>query len=62
MSQTDFRDSPIVWFAEMLIALERHDIDRASEAKRELARLGWRISGCKPRTEKRTARGPGEPT
>jgi hypothetical protein len=60
-SDARFTDSPIVWFAEMLIALDRRDIDRAAEAKRQLARLGWVVKGCKPRTV-RTVSSPNQPT
>jgi hypothetical protein len=42
-------DSPIAWFAEMVFAWERRDIDRAAEAKRQLASLGWHVRYCKPR-------------
>jgi hypothetical protein len=44
-----FEDCPIAWFGEMVLALERRDIDRAAEAKRQLARLGWSILNHKPR-------------
>jgi hypothetical protein len=36
-------ESPIAWFGEMLRAWNRRDIDRAAEAKRQLARLGWSV-------------------
>lgn len=44
-----YEDSPIAWFGEMLMAWERGDIDRAAEAKRQLARLGWSVQYRKPR-------------
>ena len=44
-----FEDSPIAWFGEMLFALDRRDIDRAAEAKSQLARLGWSVQYRKPR-------------
>jgi hypothetical protein len=34
-------DSPIAWFGEMLIGLDRGDYRRVYQAQRELARLGW---------------------
>ena len=42
----DFRpeDSPIAWFGEMLIAIERGEFDRAAESQRQLDRLGWRVT------------------
>lgn len=44
-----YEDSPIAWFAEMLMAWERGDIDRAAGAKRQLLRLGWTVQYRKPR-------------
>jgi hypothetical protein len=38
-------ESPIAWFAEMVLAWDRRDIDRAAAAKRQLARLGWSVVG-----------------
>jgi hypothetical protein len=37
-------DQPIVWFAQLLIALDKGDFSRALRAQRELARLGWCIA------------------
>ena len=51
-----FEDSPVGWFAEMMFAWERGDIDRAALAKRQLTRLGWSVVYRKPRHE---ADGPG---
>jgi hypothetical protein len=45
-------DSPIAWFGEMLFALDRRDIDRAAEAKRQLTRLGWSVKYRKPRPDR----------
>jgi hypothetical protein len=47
----DFRpeDSPIAWFGEMLMAIDRGDFNRAAESQRQLDRLGWRVDRCKPR-------------
>jgi hypothetical protein len=41
----DFRpeESPIAWFGEMLLAIDRGDFQRAAESQRQLDRLGWRI-------------------
>ena len=50
-----FDDSPIAWFAEMVMAWERRDIDRAAEAKQELTRLGWSVKYRKPRPDGRKA-------
>lgn len=47
----NYHDSPIAWFAELLLASDRRDIDRAAEAKSELARLGWTFRYRKPRPE-----------
>jgi hypothetical protein len=46
-------DSPIAWFCEMLLAADRGDFQRAAEAQRELARLGFVISRHKPRADKK---------
>jgi hypothetical protein len=57
-SPDDFRpeENPITWFAEMLIALDRGNFRRASEAQDELARLGWRVDRQK-RRRARTVKG-----
>ncbi len=41
----DFRpeESPIAWFGEMLLAIDRGDWSRAAEAQCELNRLGWNV-------------------
>jgi hypothetical protein len=49
---TGFRpeESPIAWFGEMLIAIDRGDFDRAAaESQRQLDRLGWRVTRKKSR-------------
>jgi hypothetical protein len=64
MSRTDppddFRpeDYPIAWFAEMLIALERGEFQRAAESQQRLERLGWRVSpkGIGPMSRRPAAR------
>ncbi len=42
------KESPIVWFREMLLAVDRGDFHRAAESQRQLDRLGWQV------TQKRT--------
>lgn len=42
-------DSPIVWFSELLIAIDRGDYSRATESQRQLTRLGWSVQYRKPR-------------
>jgi hypothetical protein len=37
-------ESPIAWFGELLLAVDRGDFDRAAESQRQLDRLGWRVS------------------
>jgi len=61
----DFRpeESPIAWFGEMLLAIDRGDWSRAAEAQRELNRLGWNVdrrkTRQKPRKSRQTAAGKG---
>ena len=47
--RTQFQDSPIAWFGELLIALERGNYPRATEAQSHLARLGWKVTRSKAR-------------
>ncbi len=35
---------PIAWLAEMLIAINRGDFERAAESQRQLDRFGWRVT------------------
>jgi hypothetical protein len=37
-------DSPIAWFGELLMAIDRGDYRHASVAQSQLIRLGWRVS------------------
>lgn len=37
------RDCAAAWFVEMELALERGDLDRAAEARRQLERLGYEV-------------------
>ena len=37
-------ESPIAWFGEMLLAIDRGDFERAAESQRQLDRLGWRVN------------------
>ncbi|WP_165253828.1 hypothetical protein [Paludisphaera soli] len=50
-------ESPILWFGEMLLAVDRGDFDRAAECQRELTRLGWRVDRRKPRQAPRRVGG-----
>ncbi len=43
------QESPVAWFAEMLLAVDRGNFEQAANAQRELARLGWRVDRRKPR-------------
>ncbi len=47
----DFRpeESPIAWFREMLLAIDRGDRSRAAEAQHELNRLGCNVGRRKDR-------------
>ena len=47
---------PTYWFAVLEIARERGDFERASEAKRQLERLGVRVSYDRPRASKGATR------
>jgi hypothetical protein len=42
-------DSPIAWFGEILLAVDRGDFQRAADAQRQLVRLGWCVRYRKPR-------------
>jgi hypothetical protein len=55
----DFRpeDSPIAWFGEMILAVERGDFDRAAESQRQLSRLGWRVDRHKSQQTARRREG-----
>lgn len=43
-------DSPIAWFGELLLAIDRRDFSKASRAHRNLARLGFMVEHVEPRT------------
>lgn len=45
----DLANSPVAWFSELLIAVDRGDYRRATKAQRQLRRLGWSVVRCKPR-------------
>lgn len=49
-------DSPIAWFGEMLLAIERRDFRRATEAQHQLRRLGWSVLQSKSRPRPYTGR------
>jgi hypothetical protein len=42
-------DSPIAWFAEMILAVDRGNFEQAAESQRQLSRLGWRVDRRKIR-------------
>jgi hypothetical protein len=42
-------DSPIAWFGELVLSIERGDFGRAAESQRQLERLGWRVDRRKRR-------------
>jgi hypothetical protein len=42
-------DSPIAWFGELLLAIDRGEYSRASQAQAQLRRLGWRVARCRLR-------------
>jgi hypothetical protein len=54
----DFRaeESPIAWFGELLIAIDRGDFQRAAESQQQLDRLGWCVNP-KSKETRPTARG-----
>ena len=43
-------DWSVAWFAELESAHERGDYRRATEARRELRRLGWSVARIEPHT------------
>jgi hypothetical protein len=56
-------NSPVAWFSELIIAIDRGEYIRASEAQGHLARLGWSVapekSGQKPHEPRHEAAGRG---
>jgi hypothetical protein len=42
--KTDYRDSPVAWFAVLQRAVEQENCERAAEAQAELRRLGVRVA------------------
>jgi excisionase family DNA binding protein len=44
-----FHDSPLAWFGELLLGMDRLDIDAMAEARDNLARLGWTFRYRRPR-------------
>ncbi len=44
-------DSPVAWFSELIIAIERGDFSQAAHAQRELDRLGWTVNRRTSRRE-----------
>jgi hypothetical protein len=41
-------ESPIAWFAELLLAIDRGNFEQAAESQRQLRRLGWRVDRIGP--------------
>jgi hypothetical protein len=50
-TRDEWRDSPTAWFAALESALRRGDIDAATEARRELSRLGVTVRYRRPNME-----------
>ena len=44
----NYRDQPVYWFAVLDGARERNDFETAAEAKRELERLGVKVTFRRP--------------
>jgi hypothetical protein len=42
-------ESPVAWFSELLIAIDRGEYARATKAQKELSRLGWSVIPRKSR-------------
>jgi hypothetical protein len=53
-------ESPIAWFGEMLLAIDRGDFSRAPESQRQLDRLGWRVNRRRLNNSRRQAPQPEE--
>jgi hypothetical protein len=47
-AEFDPAESPIAWFGELLLSIDRGDYRRAAESQRQLARLGWSVSRRQP--------------
>lgn len=41
-------ESPVAWFVELQLAVDRGDFVHAGKCQRELARLGWHVDRRKP--------------
>lgn len=41
-------ESPIAWFSELLIAIERGEYRRAADVQEQLGRLGWIVRKRSP--------------
>jgi hypothetical protein len=55
MAEKDDRDDPVVWLLLLERGRQTGDFELAARAKRELARLGIRVSYGRPRTKKEVA-------
>jgi hypothetical protein len=51
-SPTRPEDSPFAWFSELLLAHDRNDATRASNAQKQLDRLGWWVTPFGPHRRK----------
>jgi len=49
----NYNNSPIAWFAELLIAKDRGDFRQAATAQSELQRLGWTVRHHRPRPDRK---------
>jgi hypothetical protein len=36
-------ESPVTWFGELVLAIDRGDFKRAAESQHQLDRLGWKV-------------------
>ncbi len=48
-----FENSPIAWFAELLIAREEGNFRHATESQDKLESLGWSVRYRRPRTNRK---------
>ena len=48
-----YEDSPIAWFGELILSIDKGNYDRAAESQRQLDRLGWDVRRRQPRNEGR---------
>lgn len=53
MADEDYHDQPVYWLVTLELARERGDFETAAFAKRELERLGIRVTYPRQRRRKR---------